>query len=455
MSNTIEVPWSTVARNAATKRCFVPPIRGKVQNVDSPLVPEILFEDENLKNELLVRKATAIIQQALTPGSVLFQFPSKLFGDRVDAYQVIEKQISANVDFLPLSCLASSTSGELLIEAKFVSADHAKLALETGVTVGDVVYKAVSSKCGSSVGQGLTHVQFTLLSNVSRDPKFLVYMLDSLQFYGKVYQLKKFSRKGYFEGKMSVLLDTSVGYENGEGEVVDAEPLSRQLYLSAWDTYAPASFKNVPPICHFCRLSGHLRVDCPQLAKRRCFGCHQLGHTARFCKSTKGKQQDDLSEGDALDQYAKDSRKAAKSAVATVVKDLTVPNKDLTDLPMSMATEVPAKDLSMVHGAIVGSEESNDEDMEMDEPAVVKKPFVSGVDGSRASKYADYLDGTGMKVDSAAEMMSLTKVSPPVKAKMSHIKKVTPPSSSIGRPPTLGKAKGSISSSSVGRKAQC
>jgi hypothetical protein len=62
MSNTIKVPWSIVARNAATKRCFVPPIRGKVQNVDSPLVPEILFEDENLKNELLVRKATAIIQ---------------------------------------------------------------------------------------------------------------------------------------------------------------------------------------------------------------------------------------------------------------------------------------------------------------------------------------------------------------------------------------------------------
>lgn len=454
MTNVNDVPWSTVASRGNAKKCLVSPSRVKADTHEPALVASILFENENLKNELLVRKATAIIQQALTSDSVLFGFPSKLFGDRVEAYQLIEKQISVNVDFLPLSCLTTSTSGELLIAAKFDSAEHTRMALDRGVTVGEIVYKAVSSKCGSTVDQGLTHVQFTLLKNVSRDPDFLLSLLDSLRYYGKVYQIKKYSRKGYFEGKMSVLLDTSVGYTNSEGQVVDAEHLSRQLYLSAWDTYAPASFKNAPPICHFCRLSGHLRADCPQLAKRRCFRCRELGHTARFCN--KGKKQEDLSEGDALDRYAEDSRKAAKSTKAsTVVKDLTVSTKDLTvtkdltDIIMSVAKEAPTK-VALLDKVVAEPSLAEVVDLEMGEATddAPKVPFVSGVDGPRASRYALYEDGTRMKVDSPKEMMALTKVSSTVQAKISAAKKVHPSSSA-----TLGKGKVSKPSSSVARRA--
>lgn len=448
MSNVKDMSWTTVAARGATKKCYVTPNRGRSTNAEPALAAAILYEDENLKNELLVRKATAIIQQALTSDSVLFHFPGKLFGDRVEAYQLIENQISVNVDFLPLSCLTSSASGELLIEAKFDSAEHTRMALDGGITVGEVVYKAVSSKCGSTVGQGLTHVQFTLLKNVSRDPDFLVSLLDSLQFYGKVYQLKKFTRKGYFEGKMSVLLDTSVGYTNSDNEVVDAEPLSRQLYLSAWDTYAPSSFKNAPPICHFCRLSGHLRVDCPQLAKRRCFGCRELGHTARFCKSAKGKQQEDMSEGEALDQYAKDSQAAAEDLdKRTVVKDLT-------EVPVSVAAETSSGEVVSKEEVVVGDDDvpSSEEevpDITMADPPVAKKPFVSPPNGSRASIYADYADGTGMKVDSAQEMLAMSKVSPAVKAKLSVAKKTTPLSSFT----TPVKAKVTKPLSSVARRA--
>ncbi|KAG2194437.1 hypothetical protein INT46_011333 [Mucor plumbeus] len=45
----------------------------------------------------------------------------------------------------------------------------------------------------------------------------------------------------------------------------------------------PPSFKGAPPVSHSCRQSGHIRSYCPVLAKRQCFRCKGLGHTARFC----------------------------------------------------------------------------------------------------------------------------------------------------------------------------
>ncbi|KAG2191895.1 hypothetical protein INT47_005342, partial [Mucor saturninus] len=41
------------------------------------------------------------------------------------------------------------------------------------------------------------------------------------------------------------------------------------------------------PVCHWCKMAGHLRKDCPELAKRVCFSCNGHGHTAKFCKAKK------------------------------------------------------------------------------------------------------------------------------------------------------------------------
>lgn len=431
MSNTTDVSWTTVLARGATKKCFVSPSRGKISNFDVPLVGEVIFEDENLKHELLVRKATAIIQQALTVDSVLFSFPNKLFGDRVEAYQAIEKQISANVDFLPLSCLAAGSSGDLLIEAKFVSKSDALLAQNSGVKIGETTYRAISSHRGvSSQVNGLTHVQFTLLAQVSRDPNFLGLLLSSLRYYGKVYQVKKFTRKGYFEGKMSVLLDTSVGYKNNKGELLEPRPLDRQLYLAAWETFAPANFKNAPPVCHFCRLSGHLRAACPLLAKRRCFGCRELGHTVRFCKA-KGKTSK-AGEGEALDSYVHHTTSLVdpvgdSSAVTTTDKELTEPKgdtemKDLTEVKELTEVAKELTDLKDLTDDGVSDNEvvvADDEDVVLSSGA--KEVQVSGkrryesdvVSGSGASKYS-----SSASVDSPSEMLALSKVSEKTKAKV-------------------------------------
>jgi hypothetical protein len=108
-----------------------------------------------------VRKATAIVQQALSSGSVLFSFPRRLFGDRVDAYKVIQEQVGANVQFRPISTWRENAGGDLLVDAT--------KAVSNGVTVNGVVYKAVSTCSGSgvSVGGNLTHVQFIMLNAIS------------------------------------------------------------------------------------------------------------------------------------------------------------------------------------------------------------------------------------------------------------------------------------------------
>ncbi|KAG2189675.1 hypothetical protein INT46_007160 [Mucor plumbeus] len=99
-----------------------------------PLVESILYEDDDLKGEILASKDMAISQQALTSASVLFSFRKVLFGDRVNAYKVIQTQISSLVEFRPLSVYDDDKNdGSLLLEAKFEQVEDAYKALTAGV----------------------------------------------------------------------------------------------------------------------------------------------------------------------------------------------------------------------------------------------------------------------------------------------------------------------------------
>jgi hypothetical protein len=177
MTETSAVPWTTVVARAASKKVMLTPARRNVDvSTAISLVGETLYEDEGLKSEILLRKATAIVQQALSSGSVLFSFPGKLFGDRTDAYKSIQDQIAAEVEFRPISTWRQNAGGDLLVEAKFDSKAAATKAVNEGVMVNGVMYKAIptSSGSGDAVGGNLTHVQFTMLSCIPDKDTFLV-----------------------------------------------------------------------------------------------------------------------------------------------------------------------------------------------------------------------------------------------------------------------------------------
>ncbi|KAG1476549.1 hypothetical protein G6F46_015145 [Rhizopus delemar] len=81
------------------------------------------------------------------------------------------------------------------------------------------------------------------LLHIPEEDKLLEELLLSLRHYGKVCQIKQFFCGGYFEGKLSVLMDVSTPSE----DALTIRPLDRMLYLPAWDTYVPASFKGASP----------------------------------------------------------------------------------------------------------------------------------------------------------------------------------------------------------------
>jgi len=57
------------------------------------------------------------------------------------------------------------------------------------------------------------------------------------------------------------------------------------IYLESQDIFIPATYIGAPKICFHCRLAGHIRNDCPELAAIQCHKCNGYGHFRRYCKS--------------------------------------------------------------------------------------------------------------------------------------------------------------------------
>lgn len=106
------------------------------------------------------------------------------------------------------------------------------------------------------------------------------------------------------------MIDTAVQYENAEGKEYAVQLLIRMLCLRAWDVYVPVTYLGAPPVCHFCRQSGHIRATYLVLAKRQCFKCRKLGHTAQFCR------EEEATFEDALDEYEASKKATDETATA-------------------------------------------------------------------------------------------------------------------------------------------
>ncbi|CEP09063.1 hypothetical protein, partial, partial [Parasitella parasitica] len=174
--------WATmVSRHHGQKRAIQLNQRNMTSNTPIPLIGSIIYEDDDLQAQLMTNRAMAIIQQSLSADSVLFSFQKGLFSDRFDAYKEIQRQISSDVEFRPLSLYDDRADGSLLIEAKFSDIDHAYQAIQDGVSIQGVVYKALSTKERAKLGE-LMHVQFTLLRMVDQTT-FIHDLMESLSYY--------------------------------------------------------------------------------------------------------------------------------------------------------------------------------------------------------------------------------------------------------------------------------
>ncbi|KAG2194349.1 hypothetical protein INT47_011516 [Mucor saturninus] len=260
MSTQDQLSWSTVASRGASKKVLRPLPVSTETDSKFKLKSNILFEHPQLDYQIMVRQAASIVKQALTPGSVLFSFPASLFKHRTEAYELIEAQCGAVQGFRPISNYGTRSAGEIMVEVKFVMPTSTTKAMMHGVSYKNFLFKGSPSV--PSGNNTLVHVKMTLLRIPDKET-FLADLKRSLRYYGEVYQVKEYTCGGYFEGM---------------------KPLTNNLYLEEWDCFASATFKGAPTVCHWCRLAGHVRSKCPDLAKTKCFSCHGHGHTAKFCK---------------------------------------------------------------------------------------------------------------------------------------------------------------------------
>ncbi|KAG2193798.1 hypothetical protein INT47_009940 [Mucor saturninus] len=284
MATSNKLSWSTVAARGASKKVLRPlPVPSETDE-RYKLQGKVIYQHADLDYQIMMRQAAAIVKQALTPGSVLLSLPAVLFQHRSDAYKLIEEQCGAVQGFRPISNYATRSAGEIMVEVKFKQPTSTTRAITQGVIVKELLFKGSPSI--PSGNKTLVHVKLTLL-RIPDQETFLADLKRSLRYYGEVYQVKEYTCAGYFEGELSVILDISAGYIDGTGVKVNNEPLTNNLYLEEWDCFASATFKGSPTVCHWCRLAGHVRSKCPELAKTKCFSCHGNGHTAKFCKKKK------------------------------------------------------------------------------------------------------------------------------------------------------------------------
>ncbi|KAG1106526.1 hypothetical protein G6F42_016717 [Rhizopus arrhizus] len=196
----------------------------------------------------LTRKATAILQQALTPGPVLSTFPNKTFGHRTVAYRVIQEQFSVNVQFRPLSLYHQKPNGGFLAEAKFDKIEDTKRAIHTGIIYKEVVYKTTAVK-DSSEGK-LTHTQMIMI-RIPNMHTFLEDLLRSLKYSGKVYQANKYKVDGFFEYHASFMIDTTASCTIRE----EVQPLSR-----LFSSLPGMSMCQLPTVVHHRHVASVVRV---------------------------------------------------------------------------------------------------------------------------------------------------------------------------------------------------
>lgn len=429
--------WAALASRGARQKVLQARPSPSGVKEDPRLVGSVLFEDADLKGQVLAAKAKAIIQQALTSGSVLFSFAKGIFTSRFDAYRLIQSQVSSNVEFRPISLYDNRSDGSLLIEALFDDVEDANKAMTSGVTVNGIVYQAYSSGKSKDFGD-LKHVQFTLLK-IAKDSAFIGRLIESLSYYGHVLQVKQFKCGEFFEGKYSVMLDTSVGYQVGDtGESMEARPLDRMLYLSEFDCFVPATYKGAPPVCHFCKRSGHIRAKCPDLAQRKCFGCNQSGHMIKFCPEAAGKKPSYLkkqkltheeTEAKAATDKVLDkieNEKIGTNEVSnTVVDDSDLDNEiAIENIEHSSEADTPSDtgidttddhlgkddiDMSMDSASDV---DDDDEVIlpatKLDSQAKTTVAKVAYHEGSASSKFAPISIASNMLVDKPSEMMKLS-----------------------------------------------
>jgi hypothetical protein len=148
---------------------------------------ETIFETKDIQHHLMAQKATFIIQQTLTPRSVIFSFSNNLFEKVTDAHKATEHHLGKADGFHKLSKYKTRRSAQLILVARFRQAEVSRKTLSEGFVYNNMTFKATPSMVHAE--RSLVHLQLTLL-HIPSKATFLEDLLSSLKYYRKVCQVK-------------------------------------------------------------------------------------------------------------------------------------------------------------------------------------------------------------------------------------------------------------------------
>ncbi|KAI8330240.1 hypothetical protein BC941DRAFT_441328 [Chlamydoabsidia padenii] len=387
--------------------------KNKDQNDKMATASVVIFERDDLAAQMKLHRAEMILQQALNPDTVLFEFPGTAdLGNEGTTYKLIEKQLGLAIGFRTVSHPNKNRRGNIIIEAKLMEEGHDK-ALTEGLTINGVKYLGTPTNSTEEDYPEMVKIHVSGVPLALPD-EIKEGLLESMSIYGKVCQIRMEKRWGYFEGNATILLDRKASQAG-----MAYEPLQRMLFLQAWERYVPAQYKGAPPICFHCRQSDHMKKDCPVLAQVKCYGCRGKGHIARHCPMTRRHESDSDGESDDKPEPKKQKTVLVRKNSLSITETLLEKEVEVIDKANEHRDEHPE---SVEDTKETPSDQIQDDNVMMEEIKAMKdtgdmeimdceetgKLAIDPRNSTQASKYAPANLARQMPVDSPKEMMALS-----------------------------------------------
>ncbi|KAI8071229.1 hypothetical protein BC940DRAFT_234783, partial [Gongronella butleri] len=217
MSTTQEDPpgvataWTTIVRRSM-ERTTVPHML--MQRTKNGLKTVLKFTDIYVNQDhnamWINQRATTITQNRLMPGTILFEFKSSDVEHTTDIYDALTTQIGPllNKGARPISMYGSNKREDLIIQTQFEKNEDNERAIRTGVVYKGITYKATKA-LPTTDKDVLKNVAISQIPCNLTNDEIIKGLQVSLAYYGKVARIRKTTNRGYFEGDVSVTLDTT------------------------------------------------------------------------------------------------------------------------------------------------------------------------------------------------------------------------------------------------------
>ncbi|ORX42422.1 hypothetical protein DM01DRAFT_1387343 [Hesseltinella vesiculosa] len=385
---------------------------------------ETLFEEPDLMARKTISDAERILEAALDPSNVLLTVPTKFFENIVEAYKVVQNNLGPVIGISPVQGDFQKKE-MLMLDIKFKNEADSRTAIDTGVVIEGMTFKATPANAGGMAPTELVRLHISRVPKVD-DKELITGLKESCSNYGEVMQISKYTRGGFFEGEVSVLLDRSSAAKPSTGDEVSIEeesrflPLSRMMYLTQWDVTAPVRYRGAPKLCFHCRRTDHQIKDCPKWAEVICYRCKGHGHIKRFCRAKLLNKNEHKHEAttlatDTSDATADPSQLPKNPTLE--MDNITGTTEPLEESPDNTQTDSDV-DMDPEHADSMTTITTEDEPMldsvtgtpDEDEDTIVtvrlkdRTSTGNGNAGTAASKHATYAIGTSMKTDTMEEM---------------------------------------------------